>query len=232
MINPKSQRSIIVLYCILFLFSPNIILMIVDSSVCNIFWTHMGYFLKSLKQYSTNNSTQNWLFIFCIIKSQINITGKSLGRYKFFQWVKSVKTKEYSKLLLKGLIIVYFCHKSRPIIIYFSAHIYYTHFLYFNVMQFNMDIHLSLCVIFMNLRILLQRLTVFSYKTSHFQYIYKKDNIRIFNSLNNCLQDVLELTPTIDLITLFCTLNILSFNSPPIPPPTRIVSQTIGVPEI
>ena len=38
----------IVLYFIVLLFSPNIMHMIVDSSVSNIFWTHMGYFLKSL----------------------------------------------------------------------------------------------------------------------------------------------------------------------------------------
>ena len=69
----------------------------------------------------------------------------------------------------------------------------------------------------MNLRILLQRLTIFSYKTSHFQYICKEAKVIIFNSLNNCLQDVLELTSTIDLITLFCILNKLVFNSPPIP---------------
>ena len=48
-----------------------------------------------------------------------------------------------------------------------------------------MDIHLSSCIIFINLRILLQRLTVFSYKTCHFQYIYiyKEANIRILNFL-------------------------------------------------
>ena len=48
--------------------------------------------------------------------------------------------------------------------------------------------------------------------------IYKEANFRIFNSLNNCLQDVLELTPTTDRITFFCTLNILILNSPTIPP--------------
>jgi len=57
-----------------------------------------------------------------------------------------------------------------------------------------MVIQLSLCIMFMNLRILLQRLTVFSYQTSYFEYIYKEANIKIFNSLNNCLQAVLELT--------------------------------------
>ena len=60
-----------------------------------------------------------------------------------------------------------------------------------------MDIQLSSCIIFMNLRILFQRLTVFSYKTSYFEYIYKEAKVEIFNSLNNCLQDVLEPTPTI-----------------------------------
>jgi len=60
--------------------------------------------------------------------------------------------------------------------------------------------------------------------------MYKEANIRIFNSLNNCLQDILELTPTIDLITLFCILNILVFYSPPIPP--KLVSYTVGLPEI
>jgi len=50
----------------------------------------------------------------------------------------------------------------------------------------------------MNLRILFQRLTVTSYKTSYFEYC-KEANVQTFNSLNNCLQDVLELTPAIDL---------------------------------
>jgi len=39
--------------------------------------------------------------------------------------------------------------------------------------------------------------------------MYKEGKVKIFNSLNNCLQDVLELTPAIDLITLFCILTIL-----------------------
>jgi len=64
-----------------------------------------------------------------------------------------------------------------------------------------MDIKLSSCIILMNLRILSQRLTVFSYETSYFEGIYKEAKVKIFNSLNSCLQDVLELTPTIDLIT-------------------------------
>jgi len=33
--------------------------------------------------------------------------------------------------------------------------------------------------------------------------IYSETKVRIFNSLNSCLQDVLALTPTIDLITGF-----------------------------
>ena len=61
--------------------------------------------------------------------------------------------------------------------------------------------------------------------------IYKEVSVRIFHSLNNCLQDVLELTPNIDLITLFHILNILVFNSPTIPPP-KSVSHTVGEPEI
>jgi hypothetical protein len=80
----------------------------------------------------------------------------------------------------------------------------------------------------MNIGIQLQRLTVFSYKTSHFHY--NEARVRIFSSLNNCLQDVLELAPTIDLIALFCILSILVFNSPPIPP--RITFQTTEVIEI
>jgi len=43
--------------------------------------------------------------------------------------------------------------------------------------------------------------------------IYTEAKVKIFSSLNNCLQDVLELTQTIDLITLFCILNILILNS-------------------
>ena len=42
--------------------------------------------------------------------------------------------------------------------------------------------------------------------TSNF---YSEANTRILSSVNNCLQDVLELTPIIDLMTLFCILNIL-----------------------
>jgi hypothetical protein len=33
--------------------------------------------------------------------------------------------------------------------------------------------------------------------------IYKEAKVKIFNSLNNCLQDVFELTPAIDVITRF-----------------------------
>jgi len=43
--------------------------------------------------------------------------------------------------------------------------------------------------------------------------------VRIFISLNSCLQDVLVLTATIDLITRFYILSILVVNSPPAPPP-------------
>jgi hypothetical protein len=45
--------------------------------------------------------------------------------------------------------------------------------------------------------------------------MYNKANVRILNSLNTCLPDILEFTPTIDLITFFCILNILTFNPPP-----------------
>jgi len=38
---------------------------------------------------------------------------------------------------------------------------------------------------------------------------YRKANMRNLISLNNCLQDVIELTPIIDLITHFCILNIV-----------------------
>ena len=49
---------------------------------------------------------------------------------------------------------------------------YYTIFVYFSIVQFNMDIHLSLCIM---------NLTIFSYTTSHFKYIYKEANVRTFN---------------------------------------------------
>jgi len=42
---------------------------------------------------------------------------------------------------------------------YFIAHIYFTLFVYFSFLQFNVDIQLSSCIILMNLRILFQRLT-------------------------------------------------------------------------
>jgi len=35
------------------------------------------------------------------------------------------------------------------------------------------------------------------------RYIYREASMRILISLNNCLQDVLGLTPIIDLITFF-----------------------------
>ena len=47
----------------------------------------------------------------------------------------------------------------------------------------------------------------------------------ILISLNNCLQNVLELTTIIDLITLFCILNIILFELSSFPP--RIVFQTV-----
>jgi len=53
----------------------------------------------------------------------------------------------------------------------------------------------------------------------------------MFSSLNSCLQDVLELTPAIDLITRFCILSILVVNSPPTPP-HKLIYQTREVSEI
>jgi hypothetical protein len=120
-----------------------------------------------------------------------------------------------------------FLLKFWQIVIYFSARVYYTLFVYFSSLQFNMDIQFSSWFMLMNLRILFQRLTVFSYKTSYFKYIYiyKEAKVKIFNSFNNCLQDVLELTTTIDLITLFCILNILILNSPPVPSQNSISNR-------
>jgi len=51
--------------------------------------------------------------------------------------------------------------------------------------------------------------------------MYKEADVKIFNSLNNYLQDVLDLTPDINLITLFCILNILLLNSLPLPPQNK-----------
>jgi len=48
--------------------------------------------------------------------------------------------------------------------------------------------------------------------------VYSETKVRIFNSLNSCLQNVLELSPTIDLITRFLILSILVVSSPPAPP--------------
>jgi len=46
--------------------------------------------------------------------------------------------------------------------------------------------------------------------------------VRILITLNNCLQGILELTPIIDHVTLFCILNIVLFElSPPPPPPKK-----------
>jgi hypothetical protein len=69
----------------------------------------------------------------------------------------------------------------------------------------------------MNLKSLLQKLTVFFYKTIYLEYIYEEAKVKIFNSLNICLQDVLELTPAIDLITFFA-FQLFLLNSPLIPP--------------
>jgi hypothetical protein len=41
--------------------------------------------------------------------------------------------------------------------------------------------------------------------------IFREANVRILISLNNCLQGILELTPVIDLITIYCILNIFLF---------------------
>jgi hypothetical protein len=54
--------------------------------------------------------------------------------------------------------------------------------------------------------------------------------VRIFSSLNSRLQDILEFTPTTDLITHFCIMGIPVVNSPPAPP--KIIYQTEGVSEI
>ena len=59
--------------------------------------------------------------------------------------------------------------------------------------------------------------------------VYSEARMRIFNSLNSCLQDVLELTPTVDLITRFCILSILVVNSPPTPPHPKIIYQYFSV---
>ena len=45
------------------------------------------------------------------------------------------------------------------------------------------------------------------------------------NSLNNCLLGVLELTPTINLITCFCILSIVVVNSPPASPQNNITNR-------
>jgi len=37
--------------------------------------------------------------------------------------------------------------------------------------------------------------------------ICREANVKILISLNNCLQDILELTSIIDIITLYCILN-------------------------
>jgi len=50
---------------------------------------------------------------------------------------------------------------------------------------------------------------------------YKKRRRR-----NNCLKDVLKLTPIIDLTTLFCILNIFLFELSSFAPP-QIVFQTV-----
>ena len=54
---------------------------------------------------------------------------------------------------------------------------------------------------------------------------YREANTRILSSVNNCLQDVLQLTHIIDLMTLFCILNIVLFELSSSPP--KIVFQTI-----
>ena len=51
--------------------------------------------------------------------------------------------------------------------------------------------------------------------------------MKILISLNNYLQDVLELTPVIDLITLFYILNIIFFFNY-LPLPQKIVFQTVN----
>jgi hypothetical protein len=62
------------------------------------------------------------------------------------------------------------------------------------------------------LNLALQTGGVFLYNISLPIYVYSDTRVRIFNSLNSCLQDVLALASTIDLITRFCILSILEVN--------------------
>jgi hypothetical protein len=97
---------------------------------------------------------------------------------------------------------MYFFYKSRKIVVYFSAYIYYT-FLYKSVLYHQAWISILFHVSY---------LWILEFFSSDWQYFiikqvtsntYDAANVRILNYLNNCLQEVLELTPNTDLITLF-----------------------------
>jgi len=60
--------------------------------------------------------------------------------------------------------------------------------------------------------------------------IYSETKVRMFNSSNSCLQNVLVLTATIDPLTHFWILSILAVNSPPAPP--KMIYQTGEVSEM
>jgi hypothetical protein len=47
--------------------------------------------------------------------------------------------------------------------------------------------------------------------------IYNEDRVKMFSFFNSCLQDVLEFTPAINLITLFWSIKIFLFH-PLLPP--------------
>ena len=120
-----------------------------------------------------------------------------------------------------NFIIIYF-FKNFGSLLYTLVHIFITLFLYISVFC-------SLTWISIFLHVLYWWTSEFCSKD--WQYflikqvtlnIYKEAKVRILNSLNSCLQDVLELTPAIDQITVFCILNILILNSPPIPPQNSI----------
>jgi hypothetical protein len=55
--------------------------------------------------------------------------------------------------------------------------------------------------------------------------IYREANVRILISLNNCLQGILVLTPIIEIITLYCILNIFLFELPSFLPHSSIPNR-------
>jgi len=146
-----------------------------------------------------------------------------------------MQKKKWFQFLLKGLItICLFCVPGS--LLYNVVPIFITLLLYKSVLY-------DLMWISIFLRVLWSWMFEFSstnwwcFRIKHItSIIYSETKVRIFSSLNSCLQDVLVLAATVDLITCFWIWSILAVNSPPCSPHPcsrlKIIYQTGEVSEI